>query len=77
MNYRDWEKGIPETIKGDSLWNVTQHRSGLLVEIIRLLLTMIPQQRGRILREEGMPYRIAPEANELDDLLTKVPLPPV
>ena len=37
---------------------VVQHRLQLLAEILRLLLTMIPQQRGRILREEIAPYQI-------------------
>jgi four helix bundle protein len=54
---------------------VTHHRLHLLTEIIRLLLTMIPQQRGRVLREEGMPYRTTAGADELNDLLSNVPLP--
>jgi len=33
-----------------------EQRTKMLTEIIRLLLTMIPQQRGRILREEAAPY---------------------
>jgi four helix bundle protein len=33
-----------------------EQRTKILTEIIRLLLTMIPQQRGRILREEAAPY---------------------
>jgi four helix bundle protein len=32
------------------------HRTQILTEIIRLLLTMIPQQRGRTLREEPPHY---------------------
>lgn len=35
---------------------VFQHRIKFLSEIIRLLLTMVPQQRGRILREEQAEY---------------------
>jgi len=35
---------------------VVEHRYGLLSEIIRLLLTMIPDQRGRTLRDEPTPY---------------------
>jgi len=35
---------------------VFQHRAKVLLEILRLLLTMIPQQRGHILREEQAPY---------------------
>ena len=31
-------------------------RAKLVTEIIRLLLTMIPQQRGRVLKDERLPY---------------------
>ena len=64
---------------------VTQHRMQLLTEVIRLLLTMVPQQRGRVLREESVPYQVAPsdgtpdmtaqEERPLDELLSNVPLP--
>lgn len=63
---------------------VTTHRLGFLTQIIRLLLTMIPQQRGRVLREEGVLYHpglddAQPETTvnqeELDELLRNVPLP--
>ena len=37
---------------------ITEHRLGLLTQVIRLLLTMIPQQRGRALRESTDPYPI-------------------
>lgn len=50
---------------------VVQHRLGFLEEIIRLLLTMIPQQRGRTLREDGPTY----QAEALSGLLEDVPLP--
>lgn len=33
-------------------------RAKLLTEIIRLLLTMIPQQRGRVLKEDQLPYSL-------------------
>jgi four helix bundle protein len=39
---------------------VTQHRQSLLTQIIRLLLTMIPQQRGRTLREGAGSYGSPP-----------------
>ena len=26
MNYREWEKGVPETLKADSLWQVAAYR---------------------------------------------------
>lgn len=35
---------------------VTNQRLDVLTHIIRLLLTMVPQQRGRTLREEPQPY---------------------
>jgi len=36
--------------------NVVNHRMNLLTEIIRLLLTMIPDQRSDAVREESEPY---------------------
>ncbi|RMF35469.1 MAG: four helix bundle protein [Chloroflexi bacterium] len=36
---------------------ILEHRLTLLSEIIRLLLTMIPQQRGRLLREAEITYQ--------------------
>jgi len=77
---RDWYyKG--RHILGDI---VIQHRLDLLTEVIRLLLTMVQQQRGRILREENILYRLGSdetpsEANgwgeKLGNLLQDVPLP--
>lgn len=74
---RDWYyKG--RIVLGEA---VTQHRLGLLTQIIRLLLTMIPQQRGRVLREENRAYGPESCANEgavdrdaQDVLLESVPL---
>ena len=44
------------------LGNTTfEHRTRILTEIIRLLLTMIPQQRGRVLREDQVRYEITPD----------------
>ena len=37
---------------------VLNHRTTLLTQICKLLLTMIPHQRGDILREDVVPYRI-------------------
>jgi four helix bundle protein len=49
---RDWYyKG--RYVLGES---VVGHRLNMLTDIIRLLLTMVPQQRGRVLREESPPY---------------------
>jgi len=75
---RDWYyKG--RHILGET---VTWHRLKLLTQIIRLLLTMIPQQRGRTLREQGISYQTdsgKPEPTgsreTLDTLLQNVPLP--
>lgn len=77
---RDWYyKG--QHVLGET---VTQHRLRLLTQIIRLLLTMIPQQRGRLLREQSIPYQTDPDnaqlgptinRDELDNLLQNVPLP--
>jgi four helix bundle protein len=61
---------------------VTEHCLSLLAEIIRLLLTMIPQQRQRTLREENISYStdenhqliLSPfDAQKLENLLHAVP----
>lgn len=54
---RDWYfKG--RYILGET---VVRHRLDLLGEVIRLLLTMVPQQRGRGLREGDIVYHTDPE----------------
>jgi four helix bundle protein len=64
---RDWYYKARH-ILGES---VTQHRSGLLTEVIRLLITMVPQQRqGGTIREEHFEYDIDPAF-----LLNDVPMP--
>lgn len=40
---------------------IAAHRWQIITEIIRLLLTMIPQQRGHVLREDPTPYEVNPE----------------
>jgi hypothetical protein len=35
-----------------------EHRLGILCEIIRLLLTMVPDQRGYVLREPSASYDV-------------------
>ena len=77
---RDWYyKG--RHILGDA---VTQHRLQLLTQVIKLLLTMIPQQRGRALREQSVAYDPAlddvlppsvPDRDALTGLLNNVPMP--
>jgi four helix bundle protein len=76
---RDWYyKG--RHILGEA---VVQHRLQLLTEVIRLLLTMVPQQRGRTLREDSIPYCTGPDSTQpnattpwekLNDLLHDIPL---
>ncbi|MCI0447766.1 four helix bundle protein [bacterium] len=48
---------------------VVNHRNILITEIIRLLLTTVPQQRGYILRESQEEYITT------EDFLANVPLP--
>ena len=62
---------------------VTEHRLTLHTQIVRLLLTMVPEQRGSLLREDSSPYHTTlDEADfepfdreELIPLLEQVPLP--
>lgn len=63
---------------------VAAHRLGLQTQIIRLLLTMVPDQRTVFIREESPPYRVetpASAAAPLDEiplpasLLENVPMP--
>ncbi len=63
---------------------VVNHRLNLLTQVIRLLLTMIPQQRGRTLREHATPYLTNPETSHptptngeetLEALLENIPIP--
>jgi four helix bundle protein len=52
---------------------ISRHRFGLLAQIIRLLLTMVPEQRGRTLREEEATYQTNDDS--LAELLQNIPLP--
>jgi hypothetical protein len=60
-----------------------EHRIKLLTGIVRLLMTMIPQQRGEKLREEGAEYQMTTILFDEDlvgdgaltNLLTHIPLP--
>jgi four helix bundle protein len=63
---RDWYfKG--RHILGNEVFT---HRSKFITEIVRLLLTMIPQQRGRTLREEQEKYVAG---IDIEKLLKNVP----
>nr|WP_272502147.1 four helix bundle protein [Salinibacter ruber] len=53
--------------------DAAQHRLSFMTEIIRLLLTIIPQQRGGEIREPGSRYETADV--DVDQLLNDVPLP--
>jgi four helix bundle protein len=63
--------------------SVAGHRIRLTTQIIRLLLTMVPDQRGSILHEDAPPYLTEPKLDEdqpfnraaLLELLQTVPLP--
>jgi four helix bundle protein len=50
---------------------VTNHRLNLLVDIIRQLLVIIPDHRGKYIKEEYMNY----EAYPLEELFQNVPMP--
>lgn len=57
---------------------VADHRIKIVTQAIRLLLTMVPDQRSVYLQEETVPYLCSPEnmmSDELRALLTGVPLP--
>ncbi len=49
---RDWYYKGRHILAGD----LVEHRLSLMVEVIRLLLTMIPDQRTRALKEDPSPY---------------------
>jgi four helix bundle protein len=76
---RDWYYKARHILKEE----VTTHRLSLLTEVIRLLLAMVPQQRGRTLRENQFSYTAAlqhdPEppspTADLDSQLAEAPLP--
>ena len=62
---------------------VTAHLMSLLTQVIRLFLTMVPDQRGSLLHQDGLPYRNGAaalatqssfEAEGLTSLLTNTPL---
>ena len=54
---------------------VALHRIRLLTQIIRLLLTIIPSERGYKLQDETLDYKMESESVPAD-LLTNVPMPP-
>jgi len=76
---RDWYYRARQVLKAD----VTAHRLSLLAQIIRLLLTTVRQQRGRVLHEDTASYGGAPGREPeqasipavLSHLLANAPLP--
>ncbi|PSQ89642.1 MAG: four helix bundle protein [Bacteroidetes bacterium QS_8_64_10] len=54
---------------------VTEHRLSLMSEVIKLLLTMTPQQRGEQIREPAETYAANGEQLDLDALLESIPFP--
>lgn len=50
--------------------DIIAHRISLQTHIIRLLLAMIPQQRGNVLRESGPRYAAIPS---IEDTLSEIP----
>ena len=59
---------------------VTNHRIGLVTQIIRLLLVMVPEQRSLTLHEASTPYSCstenasAAETESLAGLLSNIPM---
>jgi four helix bundle protein len=56
---------------------VSAHRISLLTEIIKLLITMIPDQRGQVLRETTVHYRTDSVSKIIlrDGILENIPMP--
>ena len=60
---------------------VADHRMRLFTQIIKLLLTMVPDQRGQLLREESPPYESAFDSLAIEpvenpsEILEIVPMP--
>jgi len=58
-----YSRGTARHVLGET---VAEHRMGFLTEIVRLLLAMIPDQRGSSLREDSVPYLANAERAELE-----------
>ena len=75
MTYEEWQTSVPEEIKEDALLPkpVAKPLFKLLTQIIRLLLTIIPIERGYKMREgfgeEISDYNVTPE-----ELVVDVPM---
>ncbi len=53
---------------------VANHRMQILTQIIRLLLTITPEERTRTIREENVEYKVDSQPS-LETLLEQAPLP--
>ena len=65
---RDWYFKARHVL-GDQVF---QHRLQLLTDTIRLLLTIIPQQRQRVLREQNDLYQSLPDTAPSDAYLANI-----
>ena len=54
---------------------LTEHRLSLMSNVIKLLLTMMPQKRGEQIREPAETYAANGEQLDLDALLESIPFP--
>ena len=73
---RDWYYKARHVLGED----VATHRLAFLTQIIRLLLTMVPQQRGHSVREDSPEYqtwenKAGTGQEQLCILLAQVPMP--
>lgn len=55
--------------------DLISHRLQLLTQIIRLLLTMVPQQRGRVLYENALDYGTKDDEKTPEELENRLGLP--
>lgn len=56
---------------------VSNHRMEFLTQVIRLLLTMVPHQRGASLHEEPQPYNVSVAGSTMEfspHILTNIPV---
>ncbi|NBB72585.1 MAG: four helix bundle protein [Bacteroidetes bacterium] len=68
---RDWYDKARFVLGKD----ITDHRLSLMTHIIRLLLTMVPQQRGQSIREPTETYTADRQDANLNTLLARIPFP--
>jgi hypothetical protein len=75
VNYREWEVGVPEEIKGDSLWRMKAYRQGLFLADIgwRDVTRLTKDRRTQALSDQL--YRALGDKPGPDHLLQNIPLP--